>query len=363
MDTNTTSTVSPQAVSPNTVPWPSLYLALVAFAINSMTQPAGMVCGADADVGFLLKSSPIMCILDASLAFCELLYTYFTTPWAERSCQIAHTDVIRRRFHSEIYKGLKHAKLAGFQVNRTNEQAFRVLAFLLNVSQFIKLLGYGGLIWTKVIAALYLGSFLFIELLVVWPVANMKEIEDAEKNPSAVKEHTSIALAVVFMLYFASSAFRDIAGQSDHTLLYWSGIGILGLGSILAVPAMVYANKHQEADTRREVKHSWIFLPFVLGIPASLIVAGRYVPEHTPAIVLEVVCAVVSGVWGAIALLYANKTTRVGRQDGKEDQRKKVEQVSAWYFFVLQIVTGLLYYKFSYDPTGTSRPGWTEWLG
>jgi hypothetical protein len=72
---------------------------------------------------------------------------------------------------------------------------------------------------------------------------------------------------------------------------------------------------------------------------------------------------VVSGVWGAIALLYANKTTRVVRQDGKEDQRKKVEQVSAWYFFVLQIVTGLLYYKFSYDPTGTSRPGWTEWLG
>jgi len=124
MDTNTTSTVSPQAVSPNTVPWPSLYLALVAFAINSMTQPAGMVCGADADVGFLLKSSPIMCILDASLAFCELLYTYFTTPWAERSCQIAHTDVIRRRFHSEIYKDSSTPNSPDFKLTEPTNRPF-----------------------------------------------------------------------------------------------------------------------------------------------------------------------------------------------------------------------------------------------
>jgi hypothetical protein len=68
-------------------------------------------------------------------------------------------------------------------------------------------------------------------------------------------------------------------------------------------------------------------------------------------------------VWGSIGLLYAIETTKVVRQPGKDEQRKKVEQVTAWYFFLLHLITALLYYLFSYDAAGTTKPAWTEYLG
>jgi hypothetical protein len=118
MYTNTTSTVPlPQAIPANTVSWSFLYLGLVAFAINSMTQPGDMVCGFNADVGFLLKSSPIICNLDAML----VLYDLFSEYWATRLWKTAHTEMIRRRFNSERYRGFKDAKRADMHVNRTNE--------------------------------------------------------------------------------------------------------------------------------------------------------------------------------------------------------------------------------------------------
>lgn len=53
--------INPQPRPQNEVLWESLFWGLVPFALNSMQQPAGLICGADADVEFLLRSSPVIC--------------------------------------------------------------------------------------------------------------------------------------------------------------------------------------------------------------------------------------------------------------------------------------------------------------
>ena len=220
--------------------WPSLFWGLVAVAINSMTQPGGLVCNADADVGFLLRSSPIICISDVILMLIRLALDHHQT----KSWRKAHKKLIGRRFQSHIYDGWKTSKRGEVKITRSNEWYFRLVVFILALSQSVKIFAYGGVVWTKIIAALYLGSFLIIETTVVWPAANETDISDilpSERSKSQAVTYTSIAASVAFMLWFASVAIKDILGQPTHTLPRWFAIVIGTLGTILAIPALGYS--------------------------------------------------------------------------------------------------------------------------
>jgi hypothetical protein len=322
-----------------------------------MTQPAGMVCGADADVGFLLRGSPIICFADAVLALVQLALERYHTS----SFRHAHERLIRRRFQGEIYDGLKQSKLNKVNILRSNEQYLRLVVFVLSLAQLIKIFAFEGVVWSKIIAALYLGSFLIIEALVVWPAAKMENIKDIKGSESPSVTYTSVALAVAFMLWFASVACKDALGQPHHTLPQWSAIVIGTLGTILAMPALGYSLRH--ARTWKQLRASAVLLLLVVGAPIGFYFAGQHFQENTPHILVQIICAVLSMVWGSIGLLYAIETTKVVRQPGKDEQRKKVEQVTAWYFFLLHLITALLYYLFSYDAAGTTKPAWTEYLG
>jgi hypothetical protein len=321
-----------------------------------MTQPAGMVCGADADVGFLLRSSPLICITDAVLLLSRLGYEYHR----EGSFRNARDKMIGHRFQGAMYDGFKAAKRAGYEIRGRYEDYFRMVVFVLTLAQTVKLFAFGGMVWPKVLAALYLASFLVIEALVVWPVARMDDIKDVDKTKSALTEHASVALAVVFMLWFASTAARDIFGQPHHTLPQWSAVVIASMGTVLALAALGYSCRH--ARTWGDVRVPMFLLIFVLGAPVGFYFTGRIVPETTPVVLVQVICAMLSAVWGGIALLYASQITEVIRRDGKERQRKKVEQITAWYFFFLHLITALLYFLYSYDAAGTTKPAWTEYL-
>lgn len=350
MDSQTRSSVP--------VPWSSLFWGLVPVAINSMTQPGGMVCDADADVGFLLRSSPIICIVDAVLIVVQLAIDRAGTASSFRE---AREQLIQRRFQSDIYAGFKKSKTAEFAVNWSNEQYFRCVVFVLTLAQSVKIFAYGGIVWSKVVATLYLGSFLVIEALVVWPAAEMRNIKDTKRSGSPVVTYSSIALAVAFMLWFASVACVDILGQPHHTLPQWSAIVIGSLGTILALPALGYSSRHTRKW--REVRASSGLLILVLGTPIGFYFAGRTFRDNAPLILVQLICALLSVVWGSIGLVYAIQTTKVLKEPDKDHQRKKVEQVSAWYFFLLHLITALLYFLFSYDATDTAKPAWTKYLG
>jgi hypothetical protein len=254
-----------QGSYPATVSWPSLFWGLVPLTINSMTQPGGMVCNADADVGFLLRSSPVICICDAVLMLIRLaLDRHQASSWHE-----AHKRLIRRRFQSYIYAGWKRNRA---DMIRSNEWYFRLVVFTLTLAQSIKIFAYGGVVWTKVIAALYLASFLIIEALVVWPVARMVDIPDIERSESPVETYTPIMIAVAFMLWFSSVTFTDILRQPHHTLPQWSAIVIGTLGAILAMPALGYSFRH--TPTCGKLLRSAVLLLLVLGTPVGFYYVG-----------------------------------------------------------------------------------------
>jgi hypothetical protein len=69
---------------------------------------------------------------------------------------------------------------------------------------------------------------------------------------------------------------------------------------------------------------------------------GELLSRKPTGIWSEVLCAVVALVWSGIARLYGTKTTKSLRRPEKEKQKKKAEQVGAWYVFLLHPITSLL---------------------
>jgi hypothetical protein len=57
----------------NLVSWQSVYFALVALAVNVMTQPCGRVCGQNPKMRTYLRSSPIFCGFDAFAIIIRIL--------------------------------------------------------------------------------------------------------------------------------------------------------------------------------------------------------------------------------------------------------------------------------------------------
>jgi hypothetical protein len=344
----------------NPVLWQSVFWGLVPFALNSMTQPSGIICGADADVGFLLRSSPIIGIIDALLILVQFFSYYRST----KSFPKASEKLIAFRFQSDIYDYLKKEKNDNKEAaaKKKWEQNIRIIIFLVTFSQVVKLFAVEGLIWVRVVAALYLASFVITEILVVWPAAYMAEIKKSDDTHSGILiPYTSVAAAVAFMLWFASAAFRDIFGEPQHALLQWSAKVIGSMGAGLAIPALGYAFRHCRVWT--EIRSSAALLIIVLGSPVGFYFTGQMIPPSIPLVWLQVFGAMVAAVWVGVALVYASATTSLFRQAENVRQRKKVEQVTAWYFFLLHIATALLFFLFSYDSAETNKPWWTEYLG
>jgi hypothetical protein len=136
---------------------------------------------------------------------------------------------------------------------------------------------------TKVVAALYLGSFLDTETLVIWPAAWKAKIEDIhEDSRSLIIPCGSVALSVIFMLWFASVTCRDVFGQPHHTLPQGSA-GVIGsLGAIMAVPALGYSFHH--CQNWKQVRVSDVLLIFVLGAPIGFYFISQVIIATIPII-------------------------------------------------------------------------------
>lgn len=367
---------SPELSPPSTVSWESLLWGIVTIALNSMSQPSGAVCGYKADVGFLLRSSPVICVIDAVQHSVHLLYSYFVSQ--PRSFSKARDRLIENhRFQRESHN--RYVALG------KSEWYGRAVVFVITVSQFVKIVALGGVLWSKVIAMCYLGSFLLMEFFVVWPAAwrwapstpgpSKEEISRVDNDDNAVESvalpprnetlftYASIALAVAFMLWFTSAACRDIFGQPHHTLLSWAAIVTGSLGTFLAVPGFWYSIRHSGTTSWSEIKTATLLLFIVIVAPAGFYIGGWFVPVETTTVLVGLGAAMLTTLWAGLGFVYALETLRLVRKPGRDRERKKVEQFAAVYFFVLHFGTGLLFYTCSYNAAGTIKPSWTEKLG
>jgi hypothetical protein len=356
--------------SSDVVTWASAFWGLVAIALNSMSQPAGAVCGTDADVNFELRSSPIVCVMDSILIIWRFLY-YLGNPlhqkhdsWMAR-IRTARMRLLRFRFQAELNGPSRTGDFADLIKNRH----IRLLLYAFTLSQVVKLYGYSGIPWTKAFASLYLASFLVIELLVGWNRPTIDEIIQSTKEEEPIKASgpysypfISIAASVVLTLYLATIAAKDTFGQPGESILRWSGLVVPICGAAFCVPVYLYAAHNRE-------RLQQIVLPgFLLILLVALPLFAYFIAPFAERGGLEIMWHgflnfLMVTAWTGICLIFTSLATKTVRVQGYDQAKKRMERGAAVFFLVLNVVTAIMYYRFSYNPRDTHKSPWTEYLG
>lgn len=133
------------------VSWESAFWAVVPLAMNSMTQPAGMVCFLPSRYGQFLRCSPVICLFDALIIIEQFIWLSIVraSPFA------AAREVIDFRFQ-DFSEQENDGSFRSLQKNT----AFRLGMFFLGVlPQTIKLYSITGLLPVKLAGAAYLTCF------------------------------------------------------------------------------------------------------------------------------------------------------------------------------------------------------------
>ncbi|KAF4854294.1 hypothetical protein CGCSCA4_v001776 [Colletotrichum siamense] len=203
--------------------------------------------------------------------------------WTEKSLYKAMKALLGWRYKGQHHAGLQIPQATG-SPNSTiaNKILSRVSASSTTLFTTIKILGSQGLVWTKVTAAAFFFSFIISELLVVWPAIIWPEMlisipipnanlapngtpepneapeDNEDREPNEILEpnetplgnneeesaylvtYSSIALLVMFMLWFASAAVQNGSGEPQHTQPQYLAKTVSFLGCPLAALAFWY---------------------------------------------------------------------------------------------------------------------------
>ncbi|KAH0430640.1 hypothetical protein CcaCcLH18_07675 [Colletotrichum camelliae] len=362
--TNTTDIISAQTIT----------ASLFGLAILCMGQPSGLVCEADAEyVDCLLRISPVICLIDAI----RIVYSLTSFLYHRGSLDAAMRDLLCWRFKGRHHAALRVPPPTGPPTSTLRTVACKILLRVIfpfgTICLFIKICGSEGLVWTKVIAVAFFFSFFVSELLVVWPMMIWPDmaIPDPERNNEQDSRYTymvtysSIALAVMFMLWFASAAAQDCFGKPQHTQpqLLAATAAALSLPLILGALWCVFSRRIANVQNR-------LVSTLILAI-LVLLTVGSYLfclllPSHTSLIKAQCITALLAAILCASLMWFAASSLQALRQvDGNANAREWVEVVTAFYFFGINFATALMYYKYSYNPAGTAKPhwDWEEFLG
>jgi hypothetical protein len=382
----TSPRVDPEIASQ--VSWQSAFWGLVPIALNSMVQPSGKVCDAPAGIGHLLQISPVMCLLDVLIFIVRTIaYTVKTGTFSAANKEI----IIERYTVDDVNSG-------AFKEFRENTYT-RWIVFAFSVPQIVKLFAFQGVLVTQICAAIFLGSFVVIELFVVLPRAytSLEAPEASEYNMENAGfnslPYLTVAASTCFILYAAIQALVSIFEAHGLALdaLQSTGLTILFCGSAAFVPSGLYShflrlkapvsNRVAANSTRQEeneapaVKQRRQFLALenlllllILAVPTAYYVLSYLLsPLRRNQHALDpttgnIVAPIMIGIWATLCLLWASVTFKAVIASGRATTRR-VEIMLSWYFWSLHLVAALLYYKYVYDPKGTVKPAWTEQLG
>jgi hypothetical protein len=226
------------------VSWSSAFCGLFSIAATLIIQPAGRVCDAPRDVSVWIRVSPIICFLDVSNIICRLVY--YTID--KRSLKAARRMVIAQRYGSDD----KHAHHATTSLDAKKGRYSPRMAcwiwYLLPVPQVINIFAVEGVAWTKLWAAMYIASFLAVELItlpskhttVPKSVHKPKDTPDMEQQPESLMLYVSLAAGIVFASYFAIEAMVSVLSQycqdlmildKNLVMLEWVRFSLIIIGS------------------------------------------------------------------------------------------------------------------------------------
>ncbi|KAI4276088.1 MAG: hypothetical protein L6R38_005750 [Xanthoria sp. 2 TBL-2021] len=327
------------------VSWPIILWALLPIAFNSMTQPAGRIAiNITAEHSFYLRASPFLCVLEAF----AVLFQFACLTIRTGNPRIAINRIAPAKLH--ISTDVGRTQLQELQ----NNDIFRAMLFLLGVlPQAFKVYACKGIPASQTWASLYLGSWTVLELLVVQP-ARYGAVEDPE-HPNSERTSFSIDPLVELLCYIAIH-------YCDFMALHF-----------------MYVRVEKERQTHNPPPTTWKDHVTLFGVGAFylLLLCARITGLGSALFEKFIYC------FYAIFVLDFNLSERLwlfalrsGRflavigvdKPTTEDQAdlpslKEYTRFGSVAFFLMHILTAVGSYRFMYEPAGTSKPAWTEYLG
>ena len=354
---------------------------------------------------FPARASPFVCVTDTIDAVYHLTYELLNaTPWRK-----AALNVCKKRQRD---RGIATADLEKSWLIRQHPKASLVL-FLGPLTQAIKLFSFHGLLWAKILAGIYLSSYMILAglLVVARDDDSMREalsihhpdFEDLTPRlrltswPSFILGCTSLTASLLFCSWEISqvcysgegdSELDDIfsriqpsilslfffvgllVGNSMRLLSSWICTSYIVIGSKFCIDALNLALGISTASSGWKIAFGASIYLLVYATELYFI-CTRYVwwmVEYRGwlARLSDGSGVILTGVgltWAFMATL-AIIFERLGFPESLLTQASRMDRSFLLVLpFFVHLFVALLYFSYMYDPTGTIRPGWTERLG
>lgn len=340
------------------VSWQSAFWSLPPLAINTMTQPTGKVCGLDLSLRTYLRSSPIVCIADATtilIRFTAYIYIGFSPSLAAKRVLIA-------REHEIEDNGPRRG---GFQA--LEQLPFlRIVWFFIGVlPQVIKLLACTGLPGTQTWGCFYLSSFIVVETMnALSSFAAEEEIDFEEDNPLErslhICERTFGALAIFSQLCLL--AWVDLAGHlpDPGPVTRWS-FWMLRLTAhfvvIVIYLSLTLLQAEEGAAAAQALRRGAVVLSMLVIYVVLAILHGLDMRFSHMYFIWSFIIS--SAAWA----LFFYPPTRRHLLLCESGHRRGFRNVLAFDFFCRIFCFGLFWYYWYYNPANTKKPDWVNVFG
>lgn len=366
-----------------------------------MVQPAGKTCGFDASLRTYIRSSPIVCVFDAALLilrFVIYICRGLSPPLAARRVLAArHDNFIRERpkaiedvEQSESFQDAEQPQAMQHQnidqserlqgIERTtgiqdvekpggihNIEEIPALRFLclvvMMLPQIIKLLICSGIPWEKIWACCWLADFAVMEALGAL-AKSAKDKPDTAKGDAlerllAFGDKLFGVVAVLLQIF--TLAYVDLAAiPPDRNIPRRWKFRMIRLSAHL-IPVIIYLPLiiSQSGDLTRSftprAMRSLVTSMIVINIVLTILLSLNFRFSH----MYFMWSLIISMVSLALFCFPLTRKHFLLCRSGDNGYR----HVLVFDFFLRILCFSLFWYIWYYDPEGTSKPKWAEWLG
>ena len=347
-----------------------------------MTQPAGSLSATlTTNQSFYFRASPLLCLIDGMSVSCSFFYHARRT-WNLKTAlkNVAKAKLMLSR--PSIADGSAEQQSSSNLRQLQENELFRGILFLLGVlPQAIKLFACTGLFWAKIWAALYLTSFALIETLVLIPQRFFSNLRSSESDADEILRTTTITT-------------RRAENMNRLWQQWYPGIVMLSHVPLVYVFVMLLMHlNHSYAASYLDESQGNPGIPGLIAV-AIIIVAILIFYQITPRFYSEEFNVLISSTvlfWclfseNAMNLMkpkfdqstlqalqplakdrggrttmsmYGAMILRMTSLGHSEKYNTRIGRLS--FFFYVAIA--LAYYIAVYEPTGTIKPAWAEYLG
>ncbi|TDZ33463.1 hypothetical protein C8035_v011919 [Colletotrichum spinosum] len=364
--------------------WQSAFWALLAIALNTATQPSGRIAGFPSSWGPALKCSPVFCIVNV-IETLGCLRLRHDPQW---TLVVAPT-----KYYDDHDKPSAPSDVASLQRNTL----IRVITFILGpLLQATKLYACHGILFTQLLAAVYLASFLCDELVLslMWltgsdigqdrctgfleallcpkppastSILSMRHAE--EQATSTTYQAVTLWVSHVFLLWFMATTASGLSAKYPHAVMWMTLFITFILGPIFAAVRGIKSFRRNSSfgriirDSLPGVLWSW-YLLYMLTVspsetPLATVMDSGLVDFHGKGVVRsfgwKILWVISQVAWALIIRDFATGADRHGIP------RPVTATLVMWATAHLLVAMGM--FKFAHDPTQTYKPSWTDVLG